>query len=181
MSEGQSYIRERLIESAKREVELPESELVVRIQRARPYRMIGGRAVPIGTLIQNLSKITWKAAKGEDITDEEAGALNEDTPSSVELCESLLIECVEEMKLGDRAWTPVHIIEDDRPGEPGPDDYSVSDFQRSLTPGDLGVLMHEIFEHNGLGEAIAKMLAPFRAKSRRPPAHDGEGVRMSAH
>ena len=179
---GQSYVRDRLIEGATREIELLESGLTVRVRRARPYRMIGARAVPIGTLVQNLAKITWHAARGEDITDEEACAINEDAPSSAELCEALLIECVEAMREGDREWEIVNVVEDSVGDEDlGRDDYRVGDFQRSLPHDDLALLMHEVFEHNGLGEVIAKLIAPFRAKPGPPPPHAREDIRGLAH
>jgi hypothetical protein len=179
---GQSYIRELLGSGAVRDVPLSESGLEVRITRARPYRMIGARAIPLGTLTKELASATFKAMKGEAITDEEACAINEDAPSSVELCEALLVECVREMRHSEKPWVTVNIVEDGTPDEElGEDDYRVGDFQRSLPPTDLGELMQAVFEHNGLGVAIARLLAPFRSQSGRASARDGESIRAPAN
>ena len=193
----------KLIKAKTRFVELPHSGWHFKLIRANAYDFLG-TSIPLGSLLQKLSRATANLVKAEAIDDDLAAELNRDAPSHTRMCEELLIHSVNAMKLSDAQWEAgwEELWQEDHPGEELPDTMPaqewqrvdvvandtpedkvtgdrilVDDFVRSMDTEDLGTLQRAIWELNGLGEVVGRALTPFcpTGSSDAPP--DGLGVR----
>ncbi len=192
----------KLIKARTRFVELPNNGWRFKLLRANAYDFLGA-SIPLGSLLQKLSRATANLVKAEPIDDGLAAELNRDAPSHTRMCEELIIQSVNAMKLSDAQWEAEweELWQEDHPGEELPDTMTaqewkrvdvvandtpeeeltgdritVDDFVRSMVPDDLGTLQRAIWELNGLGEVVGNALAPF-CQERGPDAPpDGPGV-----
>lgn len=196
----------RLIRASKRTVTLPHCGWVIRLLRANAYDFLA-TGIPLGSLLQKLSRATAHLVTAEEIPDDLAAELNRDAPSHTRMCEALIIHCVNAMRVSDadweehwqeywqedrpddplpeqrpeQEWKRVEVVADDTPEEEmGEDAITVDGFIRSLDSVDLGTLQEQIWELNGLGEVVGNVLQPFRGGGGSAPVHDGAGVRDSA-
>ncbi len=167
----------KLLEKSRRVVDLPVSGWTIKIRRANPYNMMA-TGIPMGTLIQDLSTALKTLMSADELSDEVACKLNANAPDAQDLYEKLLMECVIGMKIDEGEWVRTDVVPNDV--EPGDDGIRVDDFICSLDPADLGVLQTEIWELNGMGGAVAKLLAPFRGGLGGDTGLDGEAVRDPA-
>ena len=193
----------KLIKAKTRFVELPHSGWHFKLIRANAYDFLG-TSIPLGSLLQKLSRATANLVKAEAIDDDLAAELNRDAPSHTRMCEELLIHSVNAMKLSDAQWEAgwEELWQEDHPGEELPDTMPaqewqrvdvvandtpedkvtgdrilVDDFVRSMDTEDLGTLQRAIWELNGLGEVVGRALTPFCPTGSSDATPNGEGVR----
>jgi hypothetical protein len=197
----------KLIKAKTRKVTLPHSGWNFKLVRANAYDFLGA-SIPLGSLLQKLSRATADLARVQEIPDDLAAELNRDAPSHTKMCEMLLIHSVNAMKLSDaqweeewqelwqedhpgeqlpaempeQPWKRVQVVEDDTAqADMSPDAIRVDDFVRAMDTEDLGTLQRAIWELNGLGEVVGKALAPFRPEGRPDAPPDGQGVQETPH
>lgn len=193
---------QKLVNASRRTVTLPHCGWTLRLLRANAYDFLA-TGIPLGSLLQKLSRATAHLVKAEEIPDDLAAELNRDAPSHTRMCELLLIHCVNAMKLSDadweehwqeywqedhpekslpdvmpeQEWKRVKIVPDDAPEEDmGEDAITVDGFVRSMDSVDLGTLQEQIWELNGLGEVVGNVLQPFCGGGGTAPVPDGAGV-----
>lgn len=193
----------KLIKAKTRKTELPESGWRFKLIRANAYDFMGA-SIPLGSLLQKLSRATANLMEASEIPDDLAAELNRDAPSHTRMCEELIIHSVNAMKLSEaqweadwqelwqedhpgeelpdtmpaQEWQRVDVVANDTPEEElSPDSITVDDFVRSMVPEDLGTLQRAIWELNGLGEVVGSALAPFRGERSPDAPPDGHGVR----
>lgn len=193
---------QKLVNASRRIVTLPHCGWTLRLLRANAYDFLA-TGIPLGSLLQKLSRATAHLVKADEIPDDLAAELNRDAPSHTRMCEALLIHCVNAMKLSDadweehwqeywqadhpekslpdvmpeQEWKRVVVVPDDTPEEDmGEDAITVDGFIRSMDSVDLGTLQEQIWELNGLGEVVGNVLQPFRGGGGTAPVSDGAGV-----
>lgn len=156
-----------LMEARTTTVKTPISGWKFRIRRADPYEAMERGQVAMGSLLQNFSKASAALQGGQVIDDEVATLINADMPDSVEVARLLLCACVIKADMG-KGWKPIHILPNDTPAEElqaDPDALLVDQFVTALAPEDLSELQDVIWDFNGLGRGIARILGPFRGEA----------------
>lgn len=163
-----------LMEARTTTVKTPVSGWRFRIRRADPYEAMERGQVAMGSLLQNFSRASAALQGGQVIDDEVATLINADMPDSVEVARRLLCVCVTKADMG-KGWCPLRILPNDTPAEDvkaDPDGMLVDQFVTALEPEDLAELQDAIWDFNGLGRGIARILGPFRGESGGRPVPD---------
>lgn len=171
-----------LLDGALREVTLPDSGLTLRIRRLNPYRLMG-TAIPMGKLMSSFAALAGAGMSEEDVRQMAEAQVDELLPGHLDMLQAMIAESVIAAKGPGPAdaWEKLTIV---RPGnEPavlGDDAVLADDFVRAFKRGDLRVLADAIWEHNGLGEDQAKILALFREGVIAATASLGKELRKAA-